>query len=167
MSLGWYKPSPLAEGDKAPDFTVESTAGTLTLSEELPEGPVVLAFYMGDFGTTCSWVLSKFRDLWPELDSRGMRLWAVARDGIDAHRRYRSRMAFPFPLLSDPGSDVISTYGCRISNHDIYEGMAGRAVYVIDEDGVIVYAWAADEDPAQPPDYVGLREFIESFREPR
>ncbi len=167
MSLGWYRPSPLPEGEIAPDFSVDSTAGPLTLSEELAHGPIVLIFYMGDFGTTCSWVLSKFRELWPELDRRGIRLWAVSRDGIDAHRRYRSRMGFPFPLLSDPGSEVISAYGCRIGNHDIYEGMAGRAVYVIDEEGIIVYAWAAEEDPAQVPDYIGLREFIESFRAPR
>lgn len=36
-------------GDKAPDFTVMSTRGELTLSEVLKKGPVVLALYYADF----------------------------------------------------------------------------------------------------------------------
>ena len=36
-------------GDKAPDFTVMSTRGELTLSEVLKNGPVVLALYYADF----------------------------------------------------------------------------------------------------------------------
>ena len=164
MSLGWYRPDPLPEGSEAPGFTLESTAGVMDLEEQVRLGPVAIAFYMGDFGTTCSWVLSKFRDIWPELSSRGIRLWAVSRDTMAIHRRYQSRMDFPFPLIADPDEKMITSYGVRISNHDIYEGMAGRAVYVIDEDRRIVYAWAAAEDPAQTPDYAGLLDFIRSFR---
>lgn len=167
MSIGWYRPKPLKSGEKAPDFSLESTSGQLCLSDSVKDGPIVIAFYMGDFGTTCSWVLSKFRDIWNEFETRGIRLWAISHDGISMHRRYNARMDFPYPLLSDADEKVMSDYGCRIENHDIYTGMAGRAVYVVDEDGIIVYAWAAMDDPAQAPDYAGLLEFIRSFRSPR
>ncbi len=36
-------------GDRAPDFTVNSTAGKITLNQRLKQGPVVLAFYPADF----------------------------------------------------------------------------------------------------------------------
>jgi len=39
----------LQVGDQAPDFTARSTAGAITLSELLKNGPVVLAFYYADF----------------------------------------------------------------------------------------------------------------------
>ena len=39
----------LQVGEKAPDFTVMSTRGELTLSEVLNKGPVVLALYYADF----------------------------------------------------------------------------------------------------------------------
>jgi peroxiredoxin len=39
----------LEVGDKAPEFTAISTAGEITLSEIIKQGPVVLAFYYADF----------------------------------------------------------------------------------------------------------------------
>ncbi len=163
MSIDWYRPDPLKVGQRAPDFELESTAGRLRLCEEAYKGPIILAFYMGDFGTTCSWVLSKFRDKWPEIKEMSCNIWAISCNDISSHRRYDSRMNFPFPLLADVGSKVIETYGCKIENHDIYAGMAGRAVYVVDEDCNIAYAWAAEDDPAQTPDYAGLMSFLESY----
>lgn len=45
------EPSPLAVGDLAPDFTLPSSTGErVTLSDALRRGPVVLAFYLFDFG---------------------------------------------------------------------------------------------------------------------
>ena len=37
-------------GDKAPNFTLPANTGQVTLSEELKKGPVVLAWYLFDFG---------------------------------------------------------------------------------------------------------------------
>lgn len=39
----------LQVGDKAPEFTATSTAGEITLSKLLEQGPVVLSFYFADF----------------------------------------------------------------------------------------------------------------------
>ena len=39
----------LKVGDRAPDFTADSTAGEVILSEIIKQGPVVLAFYYADF----------------------------------------------------------------------------------------------------------------------
>jgi thioredoxin-dependent peroxiredoxin len=42
------KPMALKKGDRAPDFTLPSTQGNITLSEELKKGKVVIAFYPKD-----------------------------------------------------------------------------------------------------------------------
>jgi peroxiredoxin len=58
-----------------------------------------------------------------------------------------------FPLLSDFDRTVIKQYGI------VFEGLGGikgytvakRAVYVIDEKGVVKYAWVTDTPGVEPP----------------
>ena len=53
----------LEVGDIAPDFTLESTNGEkFNLYSELEKGPILLNFYVGDFGINCQNYLTKFID---------------------------------------------------------------------------------------------------------
>lgn len=66
--------------------------------------------------------------------------------------RFLDAEDYPYPLFSDPANGVAERYGVV---HDL-DGMAGvseprPAVFVIDDDRSIRYAWAATEWPAFPP----------------
>jgi len=156
MSLGWFNPHRIPEGQPAPDFTLESTAGEFNLHQELQSGPILMMFYMGDFGTTCTWSLGKLAEITPELRENGVRVFAISVNSMSLHTRFLGRMDFPFPLISDANKEVSKVYGCLIEKHPIYEGMAGRAVYIMDPKGTIVYSWIPDEDPALSPNFPGL-----------
>jgi len=49
-------------GDSAPDFTLPSTQGEITLSKSLASGAVLLVFYPGDDTPVCTRQLCDYRD---------------------------------------------------------------------------------------------------------
>lgn len=160
--MGWFNPNPIPKGDKAPPFTVESTSGKFSLEERLKDGPILLMFYMGDFGTTCTWALNKLAEITPQIKEAGAAVAAVSVNPMTMHQRFLARMDFPFPLLSDESREVTTAYGSLITGHPLYKGMSGRAVYLIGTDGSILYSWMPEDDPALSPDFPAL---VETVRE--
>jgi peroxiredoxin len=64
--------------------------------------------------------------------------------------------------VSDTVGDAIRAYGLEIDIPDLgLYGVANRAVFVIDDDGEIVYDWVAD-DPTNEPDYDAVLDAVES-----
>ena len=163
MSIGWFKPQRLPEGEMSPDFTLPSTAGDFHLHEELKKGPVLMMFYMGDFGTGCTLALNRLAEVAPQIEALGVRVTAISVNSMTMHQRYLGRMDFPFPLISDVGGEVTKKYGVLIENHILYAGMAGRAVYIMGKDGRVLYSWVPVDDPADSPDFQGLVEAVRSF----
>ncbi|MGE4275261.1 MAG: redoxin domain-containing protein, partial [Candidatus Methanomethylophilaceae archaeon] len=109
--------------------------------------------YMGDFGTSCTWALNKLVEITPELKAAGVQVYAISVKPMAMHRRFDARMNFPFALISDEGGAVTKEYGVLIEKHPIYQGMAGRAVYLIGKEGKILYSWVSEDDPAGSPDF--------------
>lgn len=160
MTYAWYQPVRIPEGEQAPDFRLDSTDGEFHLYTDLKEGPRLFMSYMGNFGTGCTYALKQLADATPDLEALGARVAAMSVNSIHLHQRFLARMDFPFPLISDPGGKVAGLYGFRITKHMLYEGMAGRAVYLIDSDGKVLYSWI-HPDPAGIPNFA---ELIESVR---
>lgn len=136
---------PVRPGDRAPDFTVDTTEGTLTLAQLLERGPLVLVFYTEDATPTCTVEVSAFRDEHGTIEQLGANVLAVSADDLESHRRFAKQQGgFPFPLASDRdlalarAYDVVSEDGKR----------SRRAVFVIDRDGTV----KAANDQYQPQD---------------
>ncbi|MFW9789355.1 MAG: redoxin domain-containing protein [Candidatus Thorarchaeota archaeon] len=144
--------SGLEVGNKAPDFTLwESPGKSVTLNDELQKGPVVLVFYPADFTSVCQAELCKFRDDLADYNDLGANVLGVSVDGIFSHKAFKEANDIQFPLLSDWEKTVIKNYDVV---HDDLAGMkevAKRAVFVIDTDGTIVYAWVSDDLGKLPP----------------
>ncbi|MBI4339312.1 MAG: peroxiredoxin [Chloroflexi bacterium] len=135
-------------GDKAPDFTLPSTEGPVTLSQFARGKKVVLAFYTEDNTPSCSRELASFREEYATLREMGAEVLAVSADSLDSHRSFCDVAGgYPFPLASDAQQvvarlyDVLSEDGTR----------SRRAVFVLDEGGAIIYAnpWYQPGNPAQ------------------
>ena len=72
-------------GDKVPDFEMESTDGTLfRLSEAVAKGPVLLNFYVGDFGINCTNYMTQFNERIEEITSLGVTVVGINDNPIDA-----------------------------------------------------------------------------------
>jgi peroxiredoxin Q/BCP len=123
------------EGEKAPDFSVETTEGRLSLSDLLQSGKLVLTFYVEDSTPLCSSQVAAFQQDYPALEEAGARLVAVSADTPESHRTFVEKLGgLPFPLASDAGLSLARAYG--VVDEDAKRSR--RAVFVIDRDGTVL-----------------------------
>ena len=144
--------SGLEVGSEAPDFTLlESPGKSVTLSEELQKGPVVLVFYPADFTSTCQEELCRFRDVLADYNNMGANVLGISVDGIFSHKAFREANNIEYPLLSDWNKTVIKDYGIVQEEFVGMKAVAKRSVFVVDTDKTIVYVWVSEDPGKLPP----------------
>ena len=147
-------------GAKAPDFTLPNQdREPVTLSEQLKNGPVVLAFFPAAFSSVCQKEMCTFRDSANALNSVKAKVLGVSVDTFFALKAWGDENKLNFPLLSDFNKDVIGKYG--VVNPDMIglKGIAKRAVFVIDKSGVVRHREVL-EDARNEPDYGKINEAL-------
>lgn len=150
----------LKVGDKAPDFTLKSGAGEeWHLNDFRGKKNVVLAFVPFAFSSVCSAQLPSYEaelDRFNDLDSEVV---SISMDSGYTLTAWSKSMGTSFPLLSDfyPQGKVVDIYGVR---HQA--GMAERALFGIDKEGVIRFIEIQDS-PGNMPDNENLFEALRRF----
>jgi peroxiredoxin len=119
-------------GDPAPDFTLPSTAGELTLSAKLAAGPVLLVFYPGDDTPVCTRQLCNYRDNLDVFSDLDIQVVAINPQSESSHDKFANKHDLPFPLVSDAGGAVCKAYGAVN-----FLGMAKRALVLVGRDGQV------------------------------
>lgn len=148
-------------GDDAVDFTAPLANGSIeefSLEENLDEAPIVLAFFPGAFTSVCTEEMCTFRDRLSNFEAVDATVFGVSIDSPFVLNEFRDRHDLPFGLLSDVNRDLVDRYDVAmdfpsLGVHDV----AKRAVFVVDDDGEVTYAWVSD-DPAEEPDYEAVEE---------
>jgi peroxiredoxin len=154
----------LRVGDKAPGFKLwESPGKSITLSDELKNGPVVLVFYPADFTSVCTQELCSFRDSLADFNELGAQILGISVDSIFSHSAFKKANDIEFPLLSDWEKTTIRAYGIVYPNLAGMKEVAKRSVFVVDADGLITYAWVS-EDPGKQPPYDEVKAAVESLQ---
>jgi glutaredoxin-dependent peroxiredoxin len=139
-------------GSKAPDFTlVNQDREPVTLSAQRGR-PVVLAFFPAAFSSVCTKELCTFRDSMAALNRANAQVYGISVDTFFSLKAFQSAEGLTFPLLSDFNKDIIRDYG--VFNEDMIglKGIAKRAVFVLDKDGVVRHREVL-EDARNEPDY--------------
>lgn len=166
----------LAAGQLAPNFTLPDATGQLqTLAALLAQGPVVLAFYRGNWCPYCNVQLRAYQQALPELALRGATLVAVSPQTPELSSLTASEKELAFPVLSDVGNVVARQYGLPYSvgpevagtlrsvgidlaafNGTADDELPLTATFVINTDGVIGWRWveANFKHRADPTDIV-------------
>ncbi|MFB6113330.1 MAG: redoxin domain-containing protein [Halodesulfurarchaeum sp.] len=146
----------VAVGDRAPDFTAplaQDEIQEFTLSENLDDGPVVLAFFPGAFTSTCTDEMCTFRDEMASFDDIGATVYGVSVDTPFSLNEFRDKYDLTFGIISDHTKEIIDEYDVTMDFADLgYYGVAKRSVFVVDEEGTVTYTWVSD-DPGVEPDY--------------
>ena len=146
-------------GAKAPDFTLHNQDHELvTLSDVLKKGPVVLAFLPGAFSGACTAEMCNFRDS-TDLNALNAQVLGVSVDTFFALKAWSDAHKFTFPLLSDFNKEVTPSYG--VLNPDMIglKNIAKRAVFVIDQGGVVRHREVV-EDARNEPDYGKVKQAL-------
>ena len=102
----------------------------------------------------------------PRLRELGAEPVAVAVTATYSQQAFARSLGAPFPLLSDWGRDVCAAYGARYEVWKGHDGLAKRAVFVLDRAGTIRYRWITD-DAAVIPDFDGVAEVVAALGERR
>jgi peroxiredoxin len=148
---------PIGVGEQAPTFSLPTATDTgisgSELEEYLDDGPAVLAFFPAAFSGTCTTEFCTFRDRLDPLAEADAAVVGISTDLPWALAEFREETALPFPLAADNDGAVCADYGVR-THYEPYDidGVARRAVFVVDTDGVVTYRWLAEE-PGNEPDY--------------
>ncbi len=134
----------------------------LTLSSAAQNGPVVLAFFPAAFSSTCQSELCTFRDSIATLGAEKAQVLGVSTDTFFALKAFADQQQLNFPLLSDYNKDVIRRYG--VVNPDMIglKDIAKRAVFVIDQQGVVRHREVID-DARNEPNYDRVRAALASL----
>ena len=141
----------VAEGDAAPDFTrplVNAEYWEDRALSDVVDGPTLLVFHPMDGAFQGTYLYNTIDDHgWADdLDVLGLSISTPY-----AHKRLLADRGDGVRIFSDPGADVIEAYGVA---HDI-DGMTGitesrPAVFLLDGDRTVEYAWVASEHPEFP-----------------
>jgi thioredoxin-dependent peroxiredoxin len=119
----------LAIGARAPEFTLpDQDDRSVSLSNLLARGPLILYFYPADFTPGCTREACMLRDLHPEILEAGLNVAGVSPQSPQRHREFHQRYRLPFTLLADEEKFVIGMYGV---NGPLGLGVR-RATYLID-----------------------------------
>ncbi len=125
-------------GDTAPDFTAESTEGTINFHEYLGDSWGVLFSHPADFTPVCTTELGRVAALKPEWDKRNVKVIGLSVDPLDDHKGWSADIeetqgtALNYPLIADPERKVADLYGMVPPAAE--NNLTVRSVFVIGPD---------------------------------
>ncbi len=125
-------------GDVAPDFTAETTEGTINFHQWLGSGWGVLFSHPADFTPVCTTELGAMSKLAPEFAKRNVKIAALSADPLDSHTKWvndineTQNTVVEYPLIADPEFTVANLYGMVHPN--VTDKFTVRSVFVIGPD---------------------------------
>ena len=123
-------------GDEAPDFTAETTEGTVNFYDYLGDGWGILFSHPKDFTPVCTTELGAFSARRSEFDKRNTKLIAVSVDDVDSHQRWKSDISetqgaeLNFPIIGDADRKVADLYDMIHPNAN--DTLTVRSVFIVD-----------------------------------
>jgi thioredoxin-dependent peroxiredoxin len=103
-------------GDKAPDFTAQTTEGEINFYEFLGNGWGILFSHPADFTPVCTTELGRTALLKEEFTKRNVKVLAVSVDPLDKHLQWRNDInetqncIVDFPIIADEDKNVATLY---------------------------------------------------------
>ena len=107
---------PLRIGDEAPNFTVETTEGTINFHDWIGDGYAILFSHPKDFTPVCTTELGYMAGLKPEFDKRSTKVIGLSIDSVEDHNAWLSDIeetqghAVNYPLIGDTDLEVAKLY---------------------------------------------------------
>ena len=129
-------------GKKAPQFTLDGTAGSWSLSDGAGSA-VILYFYPRDNTPGCTQEGEDFSAAHAQFKRAKASIVGISADSLESHRKFKQKMRFPFDLLSDADKKVCTLYDV-IQEKSMYgKKFMGieRSTFLIDGKGVLRNIW--------------------------
>lgn len=133
----------LTIGTKAPDFTLYSTPDQKLKLTDFIGKRLILSFYPADWSPVCGDQMSLYNETLKYFKKYNADILGISVDGKWCHTAFEKDRKLHFPLLADfePKGEVSKLY-------DVYneeEGQSQRALFVIDEKGIIQWSYLSPD----------------------
>jgi alkyl hydroperoxide reductase subunit AhpC len=125
-------------GEPAPDFTAETTEGTIKFHEWLGSSWGVLFSHPADFTPVCTTELGEVAKLRGEFDKRNVKVIALSADPLDSHRKWigdineTQKTVMNYPMIADPEFKIANLYD--MVHPAVTDKFTVRSVFVIGPD---------------------------------
>ena len=125
-------------GDEAPNFTAESTEGTIDFHDWLGNGWGILFSHPADYTPICTTELGFMAKLQPEFAKRNVKTLAVSVDPLESHHGWikdinqTQNTTVNYPILADPDRTVADLYGMIHPNAN--DALTVRSVFITGPD---------------------------------
>ena len=125
-------------GDEAPNFTAETTEGTINFHEWLGNGWGILFSHPKDYTPVCTTELGTVAKITNDFKKRGVKVIAISVDPLESHLTWAEDIketqghALNFPLIADPDRRVADLYGMIHPNAS--DTVTVRSVFVVGPD---------------------------------
>lgn len=125
-------------GDEAPNFTAETTQGTVNFHEWLGDGWGILFSHPKDFTPVCTTELGAMAKITEDFKKRNVKVLAISVDPIDSHKGWIKDInetqgcTVSYPIIADPEKKVANLYDMIHPN--ALDNMTVRSVFIIGPD---------------------------------
>jgi peroxiredoxin len=145
------------KGEKAPDFSLQDTAGNeRSLYELLGDKKGVLLFFPLAFSSTCTEEMCTMRDNMKLYNALNAVVIGISIDSFFTLKEYKKANNLNFPLLSDFNREVAKTYGVLYDDYFGMKGVAKRASFVIGRDKKVIH-YEILEESGNLPDFEAIQ----------
>ena len=128
-------------GDTAPDFTAETTEGTIELHKYLGDGWGILFSHPKDYTPVCTTELGRVANLKSEFDKRNVKVLALSVDPVDSHKGWVNDInetqscSVNYPIIADPDKKIAEMYDMIHPN--ALNNLTVRSVFIIGPDKTV------------------------------
>jgi peroxiredoxin Q/BCP len=119
-------------GDKAPDFSAETTEGKASLRNYRGKN-LVIYFYVRDQTPGCTMQSCSLRDGIDRIKEHEAEVLGVSVDDLESHRKFKEKENLNFPLLADTDYSMSKAFGAFNEERQ----MSKRMTFIIDKNGII------------------------------
>ena len=152
-------PDSLTVGSPTPDLILPDGSGELVSLSNYRGRPVILVFYPADFSPVCGDQLVLYNEILPLFEAHNAQILGISVDNVWSHQAFADQRGIDFPILSDfqPKGAVARRYGV----YDEARGVAQRALFLIDREGII--RWRHVSPPNVNPGADGILNALEDL----
>ncbi len=125
-------------GDTTPDFTAETTEGTIEFHKWLGDGWGILFSHPKDYTPVCTTELGRVANLKPEFEKRNVKMIAISVDDLESHKGWigdineTQNCTMNYPIIADPDRKVATMYDMIHPN--ALDNLTVRTVFIIGPD---------------------------------
>ena len=127
-------------GNKMPAFRVLDEAGKEVTEQTMAGKKTVIYFYPKDSTPGCTAEACNIRDNYHAFLAQGYQVFGVSKDSVASHVKFKEKYKLPFPLLSDPSTEMLQAFDAWGEKRNYGKVTMGtlRKTSVFDENSVLV-----------------------------